>query len=83
MTYSGDYLLLGSSGGAATEPQWVQNVENATELTVEMGTRTTTMTSAVCVTDHSETSSMRPPATTGPSSPATNSRPPGPSPSSA
>jgi deazaflavin-dependent oxidoreductase (nitroreductase family) len=47
MTYQDGYLLLGSSGGAATEPQWAENVENATELTVEMGTRTRTMTPAV------------------------------------
>jgi deazaflavin-dependent oxidoreductase (nitroreductase family) len=47
MAYSGDYLLLGSFGGAATEPQWVGNVEDATELTVEVGTRVTTMTPKV------------------------------------
>ena len=47
MTYHDDYLLLGSSAGAPTEPQWVKNIENATELTVEIGTLTTTMTPAV------------------------------------
>jgi deazaflavin-dependent oxidoreductase (nitroreductase family) len=43
MTYEGDYLLLGSFAGAATEPKWVSNVEHATELTVEVGTQTMTM----------------------------------------
>jgi deazaflavin-dependent oxidoreductase (nitroreductase family) len=47
MTYEGDYLLLGSFAGAATEPLWVKNVENATELTVETGTATRTMTPRV------------------------------------
>ena len=47
MAYGDDRLLLGSFGGAATEPRWVQNVENATELTVEVGTRTRTMTPMV------------------------------------
>jgi hypothetical protein len=47
MTYQDGYLLLGSSGGAATEPQWAENAENATEPTVEVGTRTGTMTPAV------------------------------------
>jgi deazaflavin-dependent oxidoreductase (nitroreductase family) len=47
MAYEDDYLLLGSFGGAATEPQWVENVDNATELTVEVGTRTRTMTPTV------------------------------------
>lgn len=47
MAYEDDYLLLGSFAGAATEPQWVTNVENATEVTVEMGTRTRAMTPTV------------------------------------
>jgi deazaflavin-dependent oxidoreductase (nitroreductase family) len=47
MAYEDDYLLLGSFAGAATEPQWVANVENATELTVEVGPRTRTMTPTV------------------------------------
>jgi F420H(2)-dependent quinone reductase len=80
MAYEDDYLLLGSLGGAATEPQWVKNVDNATELTVEVGTRTTTMTPQSCVTDHSETGCMRPPVNTGPPCSTTSSRPPGPSP---
>jgi deazaflavin-dependent oxidoreductase (nitroreductase family) len=42
MTYKDGYLLLGSFAGAATEPQWVRNVENATEITVEVGARTRT-----------------------------------------
>jgi deazaflavin-dependent oxidoreductase (nitroreductase family) len=47
MPYEDGYLLLGSFAGAATEPQWVENVENATALTVEVGTRTRTMTPTV------------------------------------
>lgn len=47
MNHEGDYLLLGSFAGAATEPQWVANVENATEVTVETGTLTKTMTCSV------------------------------------
>jgi deazaflavin-dependent oxidoreductase (nitroreductase family) len=47
MACGDSYLLLGSFAGAATEPQWVKNVENATELTVEMGTSTRTMTPTV------------------------------------
>jgi deazaflavin-dependent oxidoreductase (nitroreductase family) len=47
MAYEGDYLLLGSFAGAATEPQWVDNVEHAGNVTVEMGDRTTTMTPTV------------------------------------
>ena len=47
MPYEEDYLLLGSFAGAATEPQWVQNIENAAELTVEMDTRTLTVTPTV------------------------------------
>ena len=43
MAYEDDYLMLGSFGGAAAEPQWVGNVEDATELTVEVGTRITPM----------------------------------------
>jgi deazaflavin-dependent oxidoreductase (nitroreductase family) len=47
MPYEDDYLLLGSFAGAATEPQWVENVEYATDLTVEVGGRTRTMSPAV------------------------------------
>jgi deazaflavin-dependent oxidoreductase (nitroreductase family) len=47
MPYRDGYLLLGSSNGAAAEPQWVGNVERATELTVEVGTRSRTMTPTV------------------------------------
>jgi deazaflavin-dependent oxidoreductase (nitroreductase family) len=47
MPYGDGYLLLGSFAGAATEPQWVKNVEDATKLTVEMGTSTKTMTPTV------------------------------------
>jgi hypothetical protein len=47
MTYEDDYLLLGSFAGANTEPQWVENVEHATELIVEVGSRTRTMTPTV------------------------------------
>jgi deazaflavin-dependent oxidoreductase (nitroreductase family) len=47
MPYQHGYLLLGSHAGAATEPQWVQNLEHATELTVEVGTRTRSMTPTV------------------------------------
>ena len=47
MTYEDGYLLLGSFAGAATEPQWVRNVENAPEITVEVGPRTRTMTPTV------------------------------------
>jgi deazaflavin-dependent oxidoreductase (nitroreductase family) len=47
MAYDDGYLLLGSFAGAATEPRWVENVENAAELTVELGTCTRTMTPEV------------------------------------
>ncbi len=47
MAYEDGYLLLGSFAGAATEPRWVDNVEDATELTVEMGTSTRTVTPTV------------------------------------
>jgi deazaflavin-dependent oxidoreductase (nitroreductase family) len=47
MAYEDDYLLLGSFAGAATEPHWVRNVENATELTVEVGRRSRIMTPTV------------------------------------
>jgi deazaflavin-dependent oxidoreductase (nitroreductase family) len=47
MPYDGDYLLLGSFAGAAKEPHWVENVENATEVTVEVGTCTRTMAPTV------------------------------------
>jgi deazaflavin-dependent oxidoreductase (nitroreductase family) len=47
MAYDGGYLLLGSFASAATEPRWVSNVENAAELTVELGTGTKTMTPEV------------------------------------
>jgi deazaflavin-dependent oxidoreductase (nitroreductase family) len=47
MTYEGGYLLLGSFAGAGAEPQWVKNVESAAEVTVETGTKTTTMTPQV------------------------------------
>jgi deazaflavin-dependent oxidoreductase (nitroreductase family) len=41
------YLLLGSFAGAAAEPQWVKNVESATEVTVETGSQTVAMTPEV------------------------------------
>ena len=47
MPYEDGYLLLGSFAGAATEPQWVDNVENATAVAVEVGTRSRTMTPTV------------------------------------
>jgi deazaflavin-dependent oxidoreductase (nitroreductase family) len=47
MPYEQDYLLLGSFAGAAVEPQWVANVEHATELTVEMAGRTWSMVPTV------------------------------------
>jgi deazaflavin-dependent oxidoreductase (nitroreductase family) len=47
MPYQDGYLLLGSYAGAAAEPQWVDNAESAAELTVEVGTRTRTMTPTV------------------------------------
>jgi hypothetical protein len=28
------YLMLGSFAGAAAEPQWVKNIEDATQVTV-------------------------------------------------
>jgi deazaflavin-dependent oxidoreductase (nitroreductase family) len=47
MPYQDGYLLLGSYAGAAREPQWVANADNAAEITVEVGTRTRTMTPTV------------------------------------
>jgi deazaflavin-dependent oxidoreductase (nitroreductase family) len=47
MPYEDGYLLLGSFAGAATEPQWVRNVEAAPEIAVEMGPRTRMMTPTV------------------------------------
>jgi deazaflavin-dependent oxidoreductase (nitroreductase family) len=43
MPYEGGYLLLGSFAGAEHEPHWVGNIEHATEIRVEVGTRTRTM----------------------------------------
>jgi deazaflavin-dependent oxidoreductase (nitroreductase family) len=40
MAHEEAYLMIGSFAGAATEPQWVANVEGASEVTVEIGTRT-------------------------------------------
>jgi deazaflavin-dependent oxidoreductase (nitroreductase family) len=47
MSYEDDYLLLGSFAGASTEPRWVGNVEDATQLIIEVGTRTRAMTATV------------------------------------
>ena len=47
MAYENGYLLLGSFAGAAAEPQWVKNVESATEVILETGTQTVTMTPEV------------------------------------
>jgi deazaflavin-dependent oxidoreductase (nitroreductase family) len=47
LPYQDGYLVLGSFAGAAAEPQWVANLEDATELTVEVGTRSRTMTPTV------------------------------------
>jgi deazaflavin-dependent oxidoreductase (nitroreductase family) len=47
MPYRDGYLLLGSFAGAEAEPQWVANLENATEMTVEVGNRSRTMTPTV------------------------------------
>jgi deazaflavin-dependent oxidoreductase (nitroreductase family) len=37
------YLLVGSFAGAAKEPRWVENVESAETVTVEIGTSSTVM----------------------------------------
>jgi deazaflavin-dependent oxidoreductase (nitroreductase family) len=47
MPYQDGYLVLGSFAGAAAEPQWVANVENAAEVCVEVGTRTITLAPGV------------------------------------
>jgi deazaflavin-dependent oxidoreductase (nitroreductase family) len=47
MTHGDDYLLLGSFAGAPEEPRWVENVEHADVLTVEVGADTRTMTPTV------------------------------------
>lgn len=47
MAHGNDYLPLGSFAGAAKEPQWVGNVENAAQVTVEVGTRSRTMSPTV------------------------------------
>jgi deazaflavin-dependent oxidoreductase (nitroreductase family) len=47
MAHEDGYLLLGSFAGADTEPQWVGNVENSAQITVEMGTRSRTMAPTV------------------------------------
>jgi hypothetical protein len=47
MAHGDDYLLLRSFAGAAKEPQGVGNVENAAQVTVEMGTRSRTMSPTV------------------------------------
>jgi deazaflavin-dependent oxidoreductase (nitroreductase family) len=47
MPYQDGYIILGSYAGAASEPQWVANAEDAAELTVEVGARTRTMTPTV------------------------------------
>src|ERR1700709_1593177 len=47
LPYQDGYLLLGSYAGASAEPEWVGNLESATELTVEVGTRSRAMTAVV------------------------------------
>jgi deazaflavin-dependent oxidoreductase (nitroreductase family) len=47
MSHDGDYLLLGSFAGAASEPQWVDNLANVNAVTVEIGTRTLAVTPTV------------------------------------
>ena len=47
MPYGDDYLLLGSFAGADYEPQWVDNVDAADEIKIEVGNRTRTMTPTV------------------------------------
>jgi deazaflavin-dependent oxidoreductase (nitroreductase family) len=47
MAHEDDYLLLGSFAGADKEPQWVGNLENAAQVTVEVGTRSRTMAPTV------------------------------------
>lgn len=47
MSYENGYLLLGSFAGAATEPQWVKNLQNAAIVTVETPNRAQAMTSTV------------------------------------
>jgi len=37
------YLMVGSFAGAAKEPNWVANIEDASEVTVEIGTRKMSM----------------------------------------
>jgi deazaflavin-dependent oxidoreductase (nitroreductase family) len=47
MSHEDEYLMVGSFAGATTEPQWVANIENTTEVTVEIGTGTRAMTPTV------------------------------------
>jgi deazaflavin-dependent oxidoreductase (nitroreductase family) len=47
MPYQDGYLLLGSYAGAEEEPQWVANLEGASEMTVEVGSRTRRMTPTI------------------------------------
>ncbi len=82
MAYGDSYLLLGSFAGAATEPQWVRNVESTPEITVEMGTRTTTMTPTVLRDGPQRDRLYEAAGNTGPSCSTTSSGPPGPFPSS-
>lgn len=47
MPHEDSFLLLGSFAGAAFEPQWVGNVANAAEVTVEVGAAIRSMTPEV------------------------------------
>jgi deazaflavin-dependent oxidoreductase (nitroreductase family) len=47
MPYQDGYLVLGSFAGAASEPQWVANIEDAADIFVEVGTRSRTMAPSV------------------------------------
>lgn len=40
MADGASYVLVGTNGGAADEPQWVANLEAMTEATIELGERT-------------------------------------------
>ncbi|MDJ0378845.1 nitroreductase/quinone reductase family protein [Cryobacterium sp. PH31-L1] len=42
--HDGAFLVVGSGGGSATEPQWFRNLRQAAEAEVQVGPRTLTVT---------------------------------------
>ena len=52
----GAYLVVGSGGGSATEPQWFRNLRKASQADVQLGARTLTV--SVRVADEAERAAL-------------------------